>query len=108
LSTLQRQQSVPTAAACAQLFYLGLTTLRRRLREEGTSYAKIRTDCQREYAEYLLRVTDRAVQDIALQLGFGDDRAFRRAFRGWSGVSPSEFRVNQGRSTPVAGAPASS
>lgn len=92
LSTLQQQRPLPSSEAVAQLFHISPATLRRRLREEAAHYSDIRVSCQREYAEHLLRHTGYAVQDIAIQLGFADDRAFRRAFRQWNGVSPSKFR----------------
>lgn len=92
MGALQRQLKLPAPETIAQLFHISPATLRRRLQEESTSYAKIRSDCQRECAEYLLTVTELTVQEIAVQLGFGDDRAFRRAFRGWNGCSPAQFR----------------
>lgn len=94
MSALQHQRPLPSAESIAQLFHLGAASLRRRLREEQTHYAQIKADCQREYAEYLLRFSNLAVQEIAARLGFTDDRSFRRAFRIWNNCSPREFRVS--------------
>lgn len=91
-SALYRNQTIPGLRTCAQLLYVGETTLRRHLDQEGTRFTLIRTTCQREYVEYLLRFSGRTVEEIAGMAGFGDDRALRRAFRSWSGVSPSDFR----------------
>ena len=93
---LQRQERLPDSEAAARLLGISPATLRRRLQDSSTSYAKIRAGCQREWAEYLLAFTRSPVQEIAVQLGFGDDRAFRRAFRKWTGHGPVEFRRGRG------------
>jgi AraC-like DNA-binding protein len=33
-----------------------------------------------------------SIAQVAEAIGYPDARSFRRAFRRWSGVSPSEFR----------------
>jgi AraC-like DNA-binding protein len=40
----------------------------------------------------LLRNTDCSVNEISERLGFSDRRAFTRAFKRWSNVSPSCYR----------------
>ena len=96
MSGLQRQERLPDSDAAARLLGISPASLRRRLQDSGASYAKIRAGCQREWAEYLLAFTRSPVQEIAVQLGFGDDRAFRRAFRKWTGHGPAEFRRGRG------------
>jgi PAS domain S-box-containing protein len=44
-------------------------------------------------ASRLLRETDRAIADIALECGFYDHSAFTRAFRSATGMTPREFRA---------------
>lgn len=92
MGIMQRGQPLPKIPAAAQLFYMSAATLCRRLREEGSSYGRLRSDCQREYAEYLLKHTRIPVQEVATRMGFGDDRAFRRAFGKLAGYSPSDYR----------------
>lgn len=92
MGIMQRGQPLPKIPATAQFFYMSPATLSRRLREEGSSYGKLRSDCQREYAEYLLKNTRVSIQEVAIRMGFGDDRAFRRAFGNWAGYSPSDYR----------------
>ncbi len=61
-----------------------------------------RRACHREIAEQLLHKPGLGVEDIAERLGFGSDRAFRRAFQAWTGHSPSAFRErSQGRSASL-------
>lgn len=47
-------------------------------------------------ADMFLRTTDRAIADIARDVGFDDPLYFSRRFRRWHGVSPSEFRARHG------------
>jgi AraC-like DNA-binding protein len=71
---------------------MSVATLRRRLGEEGTTFSAIVDDLRHKLAERYLRATEPSVGEIAFLLGFSDVTAFARAFRRWTGVSPSEFR----------------
>lgn len=92
LDALQHHNQVPGLAAVAQLFHMSSATLRRRLGEENTSYMELRALCQHEMAESLLSQTEMPTEHIAERLGLSSDRAFRRAFREWSGETPAVFR----------------
>ncbi|TXS95862.1 AraC family transcriptional regulator [Parahaliea maris] len=92
LDAIQSRREVPALETAAQLFHTSPATLRRRLREGGTSYSEIRAQCQREIAERLLSNRELSIESIAEHVGFGSDRAFRRGFHSWTGLSPSEFR----------------
>jgi AraC-like DNA-binding protein len=63
-------------------------SLQRRLRDEGTSYRELVDTIRHKRAVDLLQ---RGVpfSDIAERLGFSEARAFRRAFRRWTGLVPS-------------------
>lgn len=69
---------------------VGITprSLQRRLRDEGTSYRELVDAIRHHRALDLIR---RGVPfgDIAEHLGFSEARAFRRAFRRWTGLVPS-------------------
>jgi AraC-like DNA-binding protein len=92
LDSLQHRHRIPEFTTLAQLLHLSPATLRRRLAEEGASYADLRTQCLREVAENLLHKTDLSLDDVATRLDFSDERAFRRAFREWTGQTPIAFR----------------
>lgn len=62
-------------------------TLRRRLREEGTSPQELLDSLRHELALQYLGER-RSISEVALLLGFGDSSAFSKAFRRWSGRSP--------------------
>jgi len=68
--------------------------MRRRLRDEGTSYREIRDDVRAQVAMKYLRDTTLPVESIAAMIGFGDAANFRRAFRRWTGKSPAEYRIS--------------
>ena len=65
-------------------------TLRRRLDEEGISLMAIKDARRCEWAITLLRQAP--IEEVASRVGFADDIAFRRAFRRWTGRTPSSFR----------------
>lgn len=71
---------------------LSSRTLRRRLREEGTSVSEIVTDARRQLALKYLASDDFGASEIAYLLGFADPTAFHRAFRRWQGCTPLEHR----------------
>jgi AraC-like DNA-binding protein len=81
----------------AEALHLSVRTLRRRLREDGTSFRqlceRIRVDC----AQRLLREQGMTVAAAAEQLGFSDTRSFRRAFKRWLGQLPGELRATATR-----------
>ena len=64
----------------------------RRLAAEGTGFGALLREVREERAQALLRRPSLAIEEIAWRLGFHDPDAFSRAFRAWTGLSPSEFR----------------
>ena len=73
---------------------LGSTThtLRRRLKEEGHSFQEIKDSLRREKAFELLERGEQTIQQISDSLGFSEPAAFNRAFKKWTGHSPSSYR----------------
>ena len=55
---------------------------------------------QIEHAQELLRTTERGTADIAAVTGFGTARSFYRAFRRWTGVTPTEYRKEMSLASP--------
>lgn len=91
-ATLESAVPAMSVSVAAQVLNMSMATMRRRLAEEGTTFVEIKNQCQREFSEYALRCTDESIEEIALRVGYRDDRAFRRAFRQWTGSSPSDYR----------------
>lgn len=67
-------------------------TLYRRLKEEGVTFAEIHDDLRRRMALDYLAARKVSVNETAYLLGFSEASSFVRAFRRWTGQSPSGFR----------------
>ena len=68
-------------------------TLQRRLKTEGTSFEAILDGLRQRLARRYLRKENFSVKKTAYLLGFSDPAAFSRAFKRWTGQSPSELRA---------------
>jgi AraC-like DNA-binding protein len=90
---LLKHEPAPTIAQLANLFNVSQATFRRRLDEEQTSITAIKEKCRYELANELLHNRQNTLEEIADKLGFSDAGAFRRAFKTWTGVTPSEYRA---------------
>ncbi|NUR61633.1 MAG: helix-turn-helix domain-containing protein [Catenulispora sp.] len=72
-------------------------TLQSRLEAEGTTFAALADTVRRDQALALLAQPDLPVTTVASRTGFATPSAFTRAFRRWTGQSPSEYRRNPPR-----------
>ncbi len=81
-----------SAGALAERLHLSQRTLHRQLKDEGASLQALKDEVRRERAVDLLHRTDRPIKQVAHEAGFTNDKSFIRAFRGWTGQSPAEFR----------------
>ncbi len=68
-------------------------TLQRRLKDEGSSFEKIKDDARREWAESLLVQPAVTLSQIAQLLDYADSSAFSRSCRRWFGESPRTYRA---------------
>ena len=67
-------------------------TLRRRLREEGTSFREVVGDVRKGLALDYLETSELPLEEIATLLGYEDAANFNRAFRRWVGIAPARHR----------------
>lgn len=76
----------------AERLAMSEATLRRRLQDEGTTFADVLGDMRRELALHYLEEQSIRLSDIASRLGYGSATAFDRAFRRWTGATPGRYR----------------
>jgi AraC-like DNA-binding protein len=67
-------------------------TLRRRLLAAGFRYQVLVDSVRKARSLELLSHSRLPVAAVAQEMGFADVRSFRRAFRRWMGVAPTEIR----------------
>ena len=89
---LSQPAGAVTEEDVARAMFVSKRTLARRLQREGTGYRQIRENLLSELAARHLRESDLTVEAIAALLGYHDTANFRRAFRRWFNVTPSDFR----------------
>jgi AraC-like DNA-binding protein len=83
----------PSAEDIAQRLNMSSRTLQRKLAEADTTYLKLVDDCRRDLALRYISDPDKSITDITFLLGFSSQSAFSRAFRRWTGTSPTEQRL---------------
>jgi AraC-like DNA-binding protein len=76
----------------AQLLAMHRRTLSRRLKDGGMGYRAIANEVRFEIARQLLTDTQVPLAQIAAALGYSEASAFTRAFRRWSGQTPTTWR----------------
>ncbi|AJX35314.1 AraC family transcriptional regulator [Burkholderia oklahomensis] len=86
------EDGYPSLARLASSLFLSERTLKRRLREHGTSYREMLEKARYRDACALLRETDLSLADVSAKLGYQNPPTFTRAFRRWSGIAPSRYR----------------
>ena len=85
----------PTLADVARSLAVSERSLQRRLSEEGTTFRDEVDAVRQVTATMLLEDPGLALSEVSWLLGFSDQRAFTRAFRRWSGTTPSAWRAGR-------------
>jgi AraC-like DNA-binding protein len=91
---IQLEMGVADAAGIARRLGMTLRSLQRRLAESSLSLSRLMDDARRDIACSSLRRRDVAIKDLAHRLGFSEPSAFHRAFKRWTGMTPTQFRAN--------------
>jgi AraC-like DNA-binding protein len=82
----------PSQSEVARVLGMSPRALQRRLTLEATTFATLIDDTRRELALAYLREGRCSMTDIGYLLGFSGAASFTRAFRRWTGQTPSEFQ----------------
>lgn len=75
-------------------------SLQRRLSEEGTSFKDLLSQTRFEMSKRYLMDSSLSVPEISYLLGFRDTSSFFRAFHGWTGTTPGDYRASRAE-TPL-------
>ena len=76
----------------ATLLNLSTRTLHRQLKDEGASLQALKDEVRQARAIELLQRSQRPIKQVAQAAGFQNEKSFIRAFKGWTGQSPEQFR----------------
>ena len=76
----------------AEQLNMSVRSLQRRLKEAGTTFRTVLEAVRKDLASTYVRDPDIELVEVAFLLGFSDQSAFSRAFKSWTGCSPSEVR----------------
>ena len=84
--------SVPALHEVAHELSMSSRNLQRTLRDAGTTYQSLLDDVRRDLAIRHLANPETSAGQVGFLLGFSEPSAFHRAFRRWTGKTPSAFR----------------
>ena len=91
----QQAGQYPSLKCTAENFCISPRTLRRELQKSETTYQAILDKVRETIAVEYLQTTDKAIYEIAIELGFNDVSNFGRAFKRWTGKAPSTYRKRE-------------
>ncbi|MAQ14686.1 MAG: hypothetical protein CMN30_07805 [Sandaracinus sp.] len=83
----------PSLEQTARKLGMAPRTLRRHLKDEGTGFSELLEGARRRDAMRLLDNPDLAAHEVATMLGYVDAANFTRAFRRWTGRTPTQYRA---------------
>jgi AraC-like DNA-binding protein len=87
------EKSEPSQEEVAEHLYMSARTLQRKLGDSGTTYKEILDETRHSLALAYLSAPEHSVSDVTHLLGFSSGSCFTRAFRRWTGQSPSDWRA---------------
>lgn len=82
----------PSADEIAQRLHMSNRTLQRKLAEADTTYLELVNETRRDMALRYIDDRTKSITDITFLLGFSGQSAFTRAFKRWTGSSPTDYR----------------
>lgn len=82
----------PSVVMMAEHLNMSVRTLRRRLKEHGTTYQQFKDNLRKEQAIRWLNQPELKINAVSALLGFDEPSAFHRSFKKWTGMTPGEYR----------------
>jgi AraC-like DNA-binding protein len=72
---------------------MSLRTFQRRLESEGTRFRVLLDQTRTQLAESLLADATNTLAEVGFYCGFSEQASFSRAFKRWTGKTPSAYRA---------------
>jgi len=88
----QNLQQIENAPEIARKLGISERTLRRRLAEKGLTFQALQDSVRKEQALLFLNTSDLSIEAVGRLVGYDDVHNFRRAFKRWTGVTPTGVR----------------
>ena len=84
----------PSILQVAEAMNMSERTLRRRLKEENTTFKALLNNCRKDEAKLYLEDMSLSLTEVANLLGYESQGSFTQACKGWFEVTPSQLRKN--------------
>lgn len=85
------EHGYPSIEAVAEQLHMSSRTLKRKLQEHNLSFSGLLEEVRKREAMSLLAMPNMTVTEVATRVGYTNRVNFTRAFRQWTGESPSEY-----------------
>jgi AraC-like DNA-binding protein len=85
----------PVVDDIAKDLHMSSRTLQRRLQDAGSSFQRVLDEARHQMARHYLGNSVLELNEAAYLLGYEDANSFSRAFRGWEGVPPTQWRESR-------------
>ena len=83
---------LPQPGKIAESINVSLRNMQRKLKDENTNYRQLLEQTRKELALQYIKEHHHSISEITYMLGFTEPSNFTRAFRRWTGNSPTEYR----------------
>ncbi|HEX8531062.1 MAG TPA: AraC family transcriptional regulator [Cytophagales bacterium] len=80
-----------TVEAVAEALHTSVRSLQRKLQGENTSFLKVVEETKKQICLQLIGTGGYNVTEIAYVMGYNEPSAFRKAFKKWTGVAPTNY-----------------
>ena len=96
-----------TLARIASELLMSPSLLKKKLREEETSYSQLLTECRMQRALQLIVIHGFSIKRVAVSCGYHSVSYFIYVFRNYYGMTPTEYQERSAQELPNCGSAAS-
>jgi AraC-like DNA-binding protein len=72
---------------------MSVRSLQRNLKKFGTTFGSVLDETRKDLAEHYVSDLKEDLTEVAFKLGYSEQSSFSRAFKRWTGISPSAYRL---------------